>query len=131
MVTRRKFLTALAILPALTALGGAGLRLPARKDVEFEASPYLTSKDTWYLKTEHADGLKYFNRVSPGADLTEASIEDMVKQIRALTDNEVMRVFPTKLIVHPSMAKRAKAIIEHRPGFFERLWWRLTYFEPR
>lgn len=129
MLSRRKFLTALAILPALTALGGAGLRLPARKDVEVDVSPYLTSKDTWYLKTEHSDGLKYFNRVSSGADLSEASLEEMLKRIRAMPDNEVMAIRPTKLIVHPSMAARAKAILEHRPGFIERLWYKLTFFE--
>lgn len=63
MVSRRSFLGILAGLPAMSALAGAGLRLPRREEVavtldtalaetdKTSLARYFTSKETWYLDT--------------------------------------------------------------------------------
>jgi hypothetical protein len=125
MISRRKFLGMLAILPAVTALAGAGLRLTRRVDVEVVAfKDYFASPDAWYIKTEHADGLKSFYRNTAGtnAPLNEKSLEDMIKQIRVTKGTTV---YPTKLILPPRLAERAHHVLTHRPMLLERLLWRL------
>jgi len=127
MVTRRKFLGMLAILPAVTALAGAGLRLPRREDVEVDVNPYLTSNTAWYLTGPDALGIPRFYRHAYGntAPLSEESLEDMLNQMR---DNEVLSMYhvrPTKLVVPPRMAERANYVLTHRPTLLERLLWRL------
>jgi hypothetical protein len=129
MVTRRKFLGMLAVLPAITALAGSGLRLPPRKDVEFDATPYLTSKDAWFIKTEDEAGLKHFNRysnrLSTSAELNEKAIEDILRQLKEHMREEPYRVLPTKLIVPPRLAHTAHYVLTHKPTLFERFMWRL------
>jgi len=96
MVTRRQFLTVLA-----GASAGA-LILPRRTFFlpppggwrASDLSQYLTSQDAWYLPDYPRD-LKYYTR---SADLSEASLEEMCRQINALTDGTVMRVEPRFLI---------------------------------
>lgn len=139
MVTRRKFLGSLAGLTAITALAGAGLRVPPRKEVEVELdiSPYLASKDAWYLKIETV-GLKHFYRNTAGSDvqLSEKSLEAMLFELQTY-GQAFYKITPRKLIVPPHLAKRAKEIIEHRPGGDETsvMWWsvdgdKITAWEP-
>jgi hypothetical protein len=124
MVTRRKFLGMLAVLPAITALAGSGLLLPRRKDIEVEVADYFASDTAWYIKTEHEAGLKrfhrYSNNLSTSADLSERSLEELLKQLRVMT---VVR--PTKLIVPPRLAHTAHYVLTHKPTLFERFMWRL------
>jgi hypothetical protein len=130
MVTRRKFLGMLAVLPAITALAGSGLRLPRREDVEVvDVNPYLTSNTAWYLKTEPEGGLKYFHRyghntVSEAVELSERSLEDILKQ---MLDSDHMLTYPRpmKLFVPPRLAMSAHHVLTHRPTLLERLLWRL------
>jgi hypothetical protein len=108
MVSRRKFLGFMAVLPTLTVLAGSGLRLPRREDVE--------------VATE----TRFSNIQSSGVDLSEKVLTDLLNQLR---DNEVMSMYhvrPYKLIIPPNMAKLAERVLTHRPTFFERLWWHLT-----
>jgi hypothetical protein len=109
MVSRRKFLGMLAALPAITALAGSGLRLPPRKDIEVEVADYFASDTAWYIKTEHED-------------LSERSLEELLNQ---LTDNDVIALRPTKLIVPPRLAHTAHYVLTHKPTLFERFMWRL------
>jgi hypothetical protein len=125
MISRRKFLGMLAILPAVTALAGSGLRLPRRVDVEVVAvKDYFASPDAWYIKTDPPNGLKHFYRNTAGtnAPFSEKSLEDMLSQIR---DLNTAAVYPTKLIVPPRLAERAHYVLTHRPTLLERLLWRL------
>jgi hypothetical protein len=69
----------LASLPVVTALAGAGLRLPRREEIEVETNPYLTSNRVWYIKTENEATLKYFHQY---ADLSEQSLNDLVNDLR-------------------------------------------------
>lgn len=129
MVTRRRFLGMLAALPAMTALAGAALVLPRRPALP-DMSAYLAGPDTWYPFPwiDHADPNAWSNRATEPADLTEQSLEDMLKHMREfITHPPSWALQPTKLHVHPDMADLARHVIEHRPGFIERLWWRLTY----
>lgn len=100
----------LAVLPAMTALGGVVLRLErAKSTVAPDIGQYFTSPNTWYLKTGQDDGLKYFyrNRLDnhlPKADLTEASLEEMIEQIHreTMTRGQAFAVVrPDRLIVSP------------------------------
>jgi hypothetical protein len=126
MVSRRKFLGMLAALPAITALAGSGLLLPRRKDIEVEVADYFASDTAWYIKTEHEAGLKrfhrYSNNLSTPADLSERSLEELLKQVR---DNEAFLVRPTKLIIPPRLAHMAHYVLTHKPTLFERFMWRL------
>lgn len=124
MVTRRNFLGMLAVLPALTALAGSGLRLPKKveTEIEVEGGQYLASKDSWYIQTDLPNGFR--NTVAAGAELTEKSFDDMLDAMRySMADYKVR---PTKLIVHPDMVERAKYVLSHRAGLIERLWWWLN-----
>lgn len=109
----------LAALPAVTALAGSALRLPRTQEVEVD--PHLTDPNHWNFTKVQG----FSNRLSTAGDLNEQMLEDIVKQLNELTDKAAFLVRPTKLIVHPHMASLAQQIIEHRPGFLERLWWRL------
>lgn len=109
MVSRRKFLGMLAVLPAITALAGSGLRLPQRREVEVEEVKYFASNTTWYIKT----------------DLTEKSIEDALKQLTDAMRHEPYRLNPTKIFVPPRLAHTAHYVLTHKPTLFERFMWRL------
>jgi hypothetical protein len=67
---RRSFLAGLLALPAAGVIARevTMVEAPAVKCSEHYlptyVSPYLTSKDAWYIKTEHADGIKLYNRTS-------------------------------------------------------------------
>lgn len=54
MVTRRKFLGALAGITAVTALAGAGLRVPKREDIEVDSalSHDFSTENLRYKATE-------------------------------------------------------------------------------
>lgn len=121
MVTRRKFLGSLAGLTALTALAGAGIRLPRREDVEVDVNPYLTSKDAWYLKDWPG---RYSNNLAHAAELSEQSLQDILNQMK---DNASFVVRPNKMIVPPHLAERAHYLLTRPPpGLIKRLWNWLT-----
>lgn len=108
-MNRRSFLGLLAALPAMTALAGAGVRIPKRTVVYVE--PRL-AKTSWQMQSH--------------TPLREDSIVDLLNQLR---DNEVLGMYhvrPTKLIVQSHLKARAEYILTHRPGLLERLWWHLT-----
>lgn len=115
MVTRRKFIGALAGTAALSALAGAGLRLARRTQVEVEVDASLIG-DAWYVKTDHG----FSNTLSTSAELNEKAIADILRQMR----DTAYRVQPTKIIVPPRLHKAAEYVFTHRPTVFERLcWW--------
>lgn len=112
---RRTFLAALAVLPALTVLGGSALRLPRREETEVPKAFGV------------GDSCQRFsNTLSTSADLSEKALEDMLRQLRDNVALSSFSVRPTKLIVHPKMIERARYVLTHRPGLFERLWWMLV-----
>lgn len=127
MLTRRKFLGMLAVLPAITALAGSGMRLPRKDEVQVETD-YFASDTAWYLKTDQTHGLKSFYRTTAGtnAPLSEKSLEDMLEAMRYNMADYQRR--PSKLIVPPSLVKRAHEVLEYANlGFFDRLLWRLAH----
>ena len=74
-------------------------------------NPYLTSKDAWYLKTEHPDGLALYTREHPlsnnlatPVDLSEEALEHLCIDIRKLTDDRgiALTIRPTRRIVSPA-----------------------------
>lgn len=115
---RRSFLAALAVLPALTILGGSALRLaPRREGLDVAMDGDFKTENLRYKVTE---------RFSKPAELSAKALEDL---LAALHDNVALSNFavrPTKLIVHPEMLERVRYILTHRPGFFERLWWKVA-----
>lgn len=127
MVTRRKFLGSLAGLTALTALAGAGIRLPKRTEVEVDNRLI----DGWSFET-HPDWTgPWSNNHASGVQLTEQSLQDILNQMK---DSEMLRsspgylARPNKLIVPPRLEKRAREILEYSSlNFFDRLLWRLAH----
>lgn len=130
MVTRRRFLGMLAVLPAVTALAGAGISLPRKDEVEVDTDmgKYFASPDTWYLKTTRPDGLKHFYRNSLGTEvaLSEESIEAALRHMQDHRNFAAVR--PTKLIVRPEMYHAARGVLERAEWpLFERWLWRLVH----
>lgn len=128
MLTRRRFVGMLAVLPAVTALAGSGLRLPSRHDIvaddEFEGPLFATDGTSPW---------SYSNTLSTSAELSEKSLQDLLNQIR---DNQFLTSYPmsarpTKLIVPRHLAARAKHVLEHEATLGERLWWWLSNSEYR
>jgi hypothetical protein len=117
MITRRRFVGALAGLTAVTALAGAGIRLPKRADVpEFDMSKYLTGPDAWHP-------IGWSNNLGTPAALTQKAIDDMLHDVM-MRGQAFYRIDPTKLIVPPRLAERAEYVLTHRPTLFERaVWW--------
>lgn len=77
-------------------------------DMRYRA--YFTSKDAWYLQTEHPDGIALYSRAHPlsnslaeAVDLSEESIEQLCIELRKLTDNRgvALTIRPTRRIVSP------------------------------
>lgn len=140
MLTRRKFLGSLAGLTAITALAGAGIRLPRRVDteVEVEVDNSLIG-DAWYIKTSFGGDFdtanlrykaheRWSNNVGSAVDFSEKSLNDM---LRLLLDNEMLTSYPgflarpNKLIVPPRMAALAQDILSRPPPSLLRrfTWW--------
>lgn len=112
---RRTFLAALAVLPALTVLGGSALRLPRREEIEVAVDPISANPNNW----------SFSNTLSTSADLSEKVLENMLRQL-TLTGRTAFKLQPTKLLVRADMYERAHRVLAHRPGLFERLWWMLV-----
>lgn len=112
---RRSFLAALAVLPALTVLGGSALRLPRREETEVEVDFRSTNPNNW----------NFSNTLSTPTELSEKVLENMLREL-TLTGRTAFKIQPTKLLVHADMYERAHYVLTHRPGFFERLWWKLV-----
>lgn len=111
MVTRRKFLGAFAGLTALTALAGAGIRLPKRTEVEVD--PTMADPNGWRIETS------FSNNAPTGVTLTEQSLQDILNQMK----ESPARLRINKLIVPPRLGARAQEILEYaaRPRWHERL----------
>jgi hypothetical protein len=120
VITRRRFLGMLAVLPAVTALAGAGLRLPRREDIVVESDPHLIGQN-WYVSTGAPES--FSNNRSAASNLSERSLQDMLNWMETHTH----RVQPTKLIVPPNLVRAAHDVMHYSSlGFFDRLLWRLA-----
>lgn len=126
MVSRRKFLGMLAALPAITALAGSALRLPPRKEMDgdFDTANLRYKASERY--SEAWTSANFSNQLSTRADLSEKSLDDMLKQMRQFIEHPPpFAVRPTKVIVHPDMYEAAHYALTHRPTLLERFLWRL------
>lgn len=118
---RRTFLAALAVLPALTVLGGSALRLaPRREGLDVAMDGDFKTENLRYKMTE-----RWSNTLSTPTELSEKVLEDMLRQL-TLTGRTAFKLQPTKLLVRADMYERAHRVLAHRPGLFERLWWMLV-----
>lgn len=129
MISRRRFVGMLAVLPAITVLGGSVLRLDPRKSIAApDMGKYFTSQDAWYLKTTPPEGMRYFYRNTLGTNvvLSERSLEAMLSELHA-GNHAAYVVRPTKMIVSPEQYRaymRAKDN-ERIRNWFERIWRRV------
>jgi hypothetical protein len=122
----------LAVLPAMTALAGSGLRLKPWEaitdDGDFDTAA-LRYKCTERYSEGFTDWRGVFGNDSIYIDtpLSEKSLEDMLKQMRDFTEHPPeWALKPTKLIVDPKHYELATRILTERPPLWQRLWWRLT-----
>lgn len=124
-LSRRRFLGSLAGLTAITALAGAGIRLPKREEFEVKVDPYLADLglhrdfDTASLRYKSYE--RFSNRVEAPVDLTEKSFDNIIRQL--LDSPLSASIRPTKWIMSPAMYR------EHRLAsmpWFDRLIYRLT-----
>lgn len=117
----------LAVLPAMTALGGVVLRLERAKVTTESAvlNPYLTSSHAWYLKDGNP-GSFYRTSFSNGLvscdPLTEKSLEELCEQMRLHMGDRAAKfvIRPTRRIVSPA---EYHAIMQARERERYRSWW--------
>lgn len=121
MISRRRFIGALAGLTAVTALAGSRIKVP-----EFKEAAAATDFDTANLRVKcterYSAGFTDWRVLtpSPSAELNVKALEDMLFEMQ--TQGYSLR--PTKLLVPPHLEARARHIIEHKPTLFERFaWW--------
>jgi hypothetical protein len=125
VISRRRFVGALAGLTAVTALAGSRIKVP-----EFKEAAAATDFDTANLRVKCTERYSagftdwrgvFGNAPSSSAELNVKALEDM---IRELTDNAMLTCQPTRLTVPPRLEARARHVIEHKPTLFERFaWW--------
>lgn len=129
MLNRRKFLGALAGLTAVTALAGAGIRLPKRVDEDAlpDLSEYFTKAPSWapigWSPTWEGDfDASIWSNVRVTPYISEESLEAIIRAMKEAAPGSYT-IRPTKIIVHPSDYARAERLIRGQgPGWFERLW---------
>lgn len=131
MISRRRFVGMLAVLPAVTALAGFPLRLPkaTTAGTDFDTANlrykcterYSAGFTDWKGVFGSAD---FSNRISTGADLSEKSLEDLIKQ---MGDVSKYVVRPTRGIVSPEEYHRIMRARDRERirNWFERLWARI------